>query len=122
MARLSRIAPEIPVSDLREAIQYYEQKLGFQVVGQMRAGDYAIVERDDVAIHLFANDAGRHSPVSIHVFTHGLDELEAELLERGVELSQKIMRKPWGSRDFRVKDQSGNELKFTDTVPNGDDA
>jgi uncharacterized glyoxalase superfamily protein PhnB len=121
MARLFRIAPEIPVSDLRQAIQYYEQKLGFKVVAQMPAGDYAVVERDDVAIHLFTDDAGHHSPVGIHVFTHRLDDLHAELLERGAELSQKIMRKPWGSRDFRVKDQSGNELKFTEPVPNGDD-
>ena len=58
MAHLSRIAPEIPVSDLREAIQYYEQKLGFKVVAQMPAGDYAVVERDDVAIHLFADEPG----------------------------------------------------------------
>jgi hypothetical protein len=28
MAKLSRIAPEIPVSDLRASIDYYEQKLG----------------------------------------------------------------------------------------------
>jgi hypothetical protein len=26
------------------------------------------------------------------------------------------MRKPWGSRDFRVNDHSGNEIKFTEPL------
>ena len=51
MPTLSRIAPELPVSDLRGSLEYYEKKLGFEIAMQMPAGDYAIVERDGVAIH-----------------------------------------------------------------------
>lgn len=53
MARLSRIAPELPAANLHATIAFYEHKLGFRVAMQMPAGDYAIVERDGVAIHLF---------------------------------------------------------------------
>lgn len=120
MAKLSRIAPEIPVSNLRESIEYYEQQLGFRVVMEMPAGDYAIVERDEIAIHLCQDEARRHSPVGMHIFTHELDELYAELKQRGARLSQEIMRQPWGNRDFRVNDLSENEIKFTE--PQGDDA
>ena len=62
MASLTRVAPELPVDDMAEALQHYEKKLGFQVVMTMPDGDYAIVERDGAAFHLFANDSGRHSP------------------------------------------------------------
>jgi uncharacterized glyoxalase superfamily protein PhnB len=117
MATLSRIAPELPVSDLRGSIEYYEQKLGFQVALEMPAGDYAIVERDGIAIHLFRDDSGSHSPVGVHIFTHQLDELHAELQQRGARLTQQIVRKPWGNRDFRVNDDSGNEIKFTEPLP-----
>jgi uncharacterized glyoxalase superfamily protein PhnB len=120
MAKLSRIAPEIPVSNLQGSIEYYEQKLGFRVVMQMPAGDYAIVERDGIAIHLFQDNTRSHSPVGIHIFTHQLDELHAELQQRGARLSQEIMCKPWGNRDFRVNDYSGNEIKFTE--PQSSDA
>ena len=58
MATLCRIAPEIPVSNLQESIEYYERQLGFRVVMEMPAGEYAIVERDEIAIHLF-RDAAR---------------------------------------------------------------
>ena len=117
MAKLSRIAPEIPVSNLRESIEYYEQELGFRVVMEMPAGDYAIVERDEIAIHLFQDKARRHSPVGMHVFAHQLDELHAEIKQRGAHLSQEIMRQPWGNRDFRVKDLSRNQMKFTEPLP-----
>jgi len=116
MATLCRIAPELPVSDLQKSIEYYEQQLGFRLVMKMPAGDYAIVERDEIAIHLFRDSAQSHSPVGIHIFTGQLDELRAELRRRGARLSQEIVRKPWGTRDFRVKDHSGNEIKFTEPL------
>ena len=116
MPKLSRIAPELPVSNLREAVEYYEQKLGFRAAMEMPTGDYAIVERDGVAIHLFQDAAGSHSPAGMHIFTSGLDELHAELLQRGARLTQGIERKPWGNRDFRVNDPSGNQIKFTEPL------
>jgi uncharacterized glyoxalase superfamily protein PhnB len=116
MATLCRIAPEIPVSNLQESIEYYEQKLGFRAVMEMPSGDYAILERDEIAIHLFRDATGRHSPVGIHIFTHQLDDLHTELRQRGARLSQEIKRKPWGNRDFRVNDHSGNEIKFTEPL------
>jgi uncharacterized glyoxalase superfamily protein PhnB len=114
IAKLSRIAPEIPASNLKESIEYYERKLGFRLAVEMPHGDYAIVERSGVAIHLFQDEAQTHSPVGLHIFTPDLDALHTELLERGARLSQGISRQPWGNRDFRVNDTFGNELKFTE--------
>ena len=116
MTRLARVAPELPVSDLSSALEYYEQKLGFRVAMRMPSDDYAIVERDDVAIHLFHASPGTYSPVAIHIFTQDLPSLHAELERRGARVSQQIAQKPWGNRDFRVKDDSGNELKFTEPL------
>lgn len=114
MPKLLRIAPELPTSNLSAAIEHYQQKLGFQVAMQMPDGDYAIVERDDIAIHLFHDDKQSHSPVGIHVFTPGLEALYAEFQKSGALLSQGIERKPWGIRDFRLNDEFGNEIKFTE--------
>jgi uncharacterized glyoxalase superfamily protein PhnB len=116
MVKLSRIAPELPVANLSKSIEFYEQKLGFQLAAQMPAGDYAIVERDDVAIHLFKQAGDHRAPVGIHIFTEDLDTLHAELQDRGARFTQGIERKPWGNRDFRVKDDSGNEIKFTEPL------
>jgi uncharacterized glyoxalase superfamily protein PhnB len=113
MAALLRIAPEVPVSGVRRSAGYYEDKLGFKTVMIMPAGDYAVVERDEVAIHLF--EAGNEvSSVAMHIFTRGLDDLHAELRRRGAVITQDIVTQPWGNRDFRVKDEFGNEFKFSE--------
>ena len=117
MPILHRVAPELPAFDLPRSIDYYEGKLGFRTVMAMPEGDYAIVERDGVAIHLFKAGQGTGSG-SIHVFTEGLDELYLEFERAGARIKQGIVRKPWGNRDFRVLDDFGNEIKFTE--PNQD--
>jgi len=114
MTRLLRAAPEMPVVDIDAALDHYQTRLGFSVAMRMPAGDYAIVERDGVAIHLFEDPSSRHTPVSVHVFAHGLDALFTELQGRGAGITQAIARQAWGNRDFRISDPSGNEIKFTE--------
>ena len=116
MPKLASVAPEIPVTDLHESLTYYRTKLGFKVEMEMPEGDYAIVERDNVALHLFQDRAKSHSPASVHIFTYGLEELYTELQGRGAQVSQRIVRQPWGNRDFRITDPSGNEIKFTEPL------
>jgi uncharacterized glyoxalase superfamily protein PhnB len=115
MARLARIAPELPAANLHAALLFYE-KLGFSLASQTTQRDYAIVERDGVALHLFEDKLHRSAPMGIHVFTPDLAELYEEFADRGLHFTQKIERKPWGNRDFRLKDDFGNELKFTEPV------
>jgi predicted enzyme related to lactoylglutathione lyase len=119
MVKLLRIAPELPVSNLKESIKYYEKELGFQLATEMPGSNYAIVERDDIAIHLFQDDRQSPTPVAIHIFTEDLETLHSELTNRGAHISQGILSKPWGNRDFRVNDDSGNEIKFTEPLSAG---
>jgi uncharacterized glyoxalase superfamily protein PhnB len=116
MANLTRVAPELPVTDMAQALQHYQSQLGFEVVMTLPAGDYAIVERDGVALHLYEDVSGKSAPGSIHIFANGLDDLEAELQNRGARVTQTIVRQPWGNRDFRVVDPSGNAIKFTEPL------
>ena len=116
MTRLLRVAPELPAVNLKSALAFYEHKLGFRVAIEIPGGDYAIVERDGIALHLFQDAGRKHTPVGIHLFTAELEGLRDDLLQRGARLSQDIVRKPWGNRDFRVRDDFGNELKFTEPV------
>ena len=116
MRQLLRVAPELPVSDLAQALDHYERQLGFATVMTMPAGDYAIVERDDVALHLYQDQEAASRPQSLHIFVMRLDERESELRKRGARITQAITRQPWGNRDFRVLDLSGNAIKFTEPL------
>ena len=84
MHHLTRVAPELPVANLAQALDHYERHLGFATVMTMPSGDYAIVERDGVALHLYEDTDGRSRPHAIHIFATGLDELEAEAVLNGI--------------------------------------
>jgi uncharacterized glyoxalase superfamily protein PhnB len=116
MPTLTRVAPEIPVADLESSLSYYQSKLGFEVAMKTPQGKYAVVERDHVALHLFQAETKSPSPVSIHIFTTGLDDLYTELEGRGAHVMQRVVHQPWGNRDFRVTDPTGNEIKFTEPL------
>jgi uncharacterized glyoxalase superfamily protein PhnB len=116
MISLVRVAPELPVPDLAVALEYYTGRLGFEVASVLPSHDYAIVERDGVALHLFTAAPEKHTAVSIHVFVNGLAELFADVESRGALVTQEIERKPWGNREFRVVDPAGNIIKFTGTA------
>ncbi|HEX5182446.1 MAG TPA: VOC family protein [Allosphingosinicella sp.] len=105
------MAPEIPVASVDEAALWYAETLGFRTTMKMPGGDYAIVERDGAALHLFRGEA---AAVSLHIFVGGIEALAEELEARGAPIAQPLTRKPWGARDFRLFDPSGNELKFTE--------
>ena len=111
--RLTRAAPEVPVADMETALAYYADRLGFRTTSRMPDGEYAVIERGDVALHLFS-DGGTPAAISLHIFVDGLDPLAQELGARGALIAQPIERKPWGTRDFRVLDPFGNEIKFTE--------
>lgn len=111
-----RVAPELPAADLDSALKHYDEKLGFQTTMKMPSGEYAIVERDGAAIHLFEDKNHSHSPVGVHIFTADIEALYVEFQRRNANLTQAIVRKPWGNRDFRLRDEFGNELKFTEPV------
>lgn len=116
MAKLERIAPELPAANMDTALAYYEKKLGFEVALRLPGNEYAIVERDHVAIHLFVDGSSKAAPVGVHIFTSDLDQLFRDLRTSGATISQAIERKPWGNREFRVHDEFGNELKFTEPI------
>lgn len=114
MPTLTRLAPELPARDLNASLAYYEDRLGFEIKTVLAEQGYAIVERDGMAIHLFASE--RDSAAGLHLFTEELEPLHDELSGRGARIAQAVERKPWGNRDFRVIDPAGNELKFTEPL------
>jgi len=114
MATLTSVAPEIPVRNLTADLEYYTSRLGFEVSVVMPDRDYAIVERDAVALHLFIPKGPSPSRASIQVFAQDLEALFDELEARGAIVTQGIAPKPWGNREFRVADGAGNTIKFTE--------
>ena len=115
--------PVLEVADLAEAVHYYTEVLGFGL--DFQAGEppvYACVSRGGLSAGAPASIRftnwyrDKDQPagggwLSFYVDS-GLDELHAELTGRGAEVSWEIGDRPWGMREFEIRDLNGHYLRF----------
>lgn len=121
--------PSLPVSDIERGVTFYRDTLGFTV--GYRDDEFAIVNRDDVEIHLWAaTDEDWHtedesSPVvsgaesfiagtaSCRVGVEAVDELHAWLHPHGIIHPNAPLRDTeYGTREFTVLDPDHNAIAF----------
>jgi uncharacterized glyoxalase superfamily protein PhnB len=110
--------PEIPVSDIVVAAQYYSDALGFRV--DWLDADIALagISRDHCRLFLAGarrrEERGNNNPVSIWLNLKGKDEVDA--LHRAWRSTNAILlsdpeSKPWGLREFTAADPDGNRFR-----------
>jgi catechol 2,3-dioxygenase-like lactoylglutathione lyase family enzyme len=129
---LSRTIPALPVRDAAAAVDFYRDRLGFEVLHH--DGDFAVMARDEAVLHLW--EAGDESwrerdslerPVrsgaesfiagtaSCRVVVDGVDELYEEL--RGSDVLHPVSKESvsdtdFGTREFATLDLDGNLVTF----------
>lgn len=109
--------PTFPVSDVMEAAAFYTSKLGFSLGftwGQ--PPELVGLNLGKVSIHL---GKGKPNPAGHQVYfvVSDADELYDFQKSQGVEIINEPEDRPWGLRDFRVRDQDGNVLAFGHYIP-----
>ncbi|HEY8590767.1 MAG TPA: hypothetical protein VIL55_14570 [Naasia sp.] len=120
-----RTYPMLPCADLDDALGFYGA-LGFTVTYQQRRPNpHAVVELDDISIHLFGMDgfdpADSYGSVIITVsdpgerhaaFKAGLRELFGKVPVKGIPRLLPPRRKAGTATGFTVVDVGGNWLRF----------
>ncbi len=132
MVSLSQTIPAMPVRDAADAVAFYRERLGFDVVHH--DGGFAVLRRDEAVVHLWeASDEGwrqRFDPerpicsgaesfiagtASCRILVAGVDELFDELRRHDV-LHPVSKAGPndtdFGTREFATTDQDGNLVAF----------
>lgn len=124
--RITGIAPQFLVDDLDRALEYYRERLGFEI-DFVYNWFYASVSRDGFAIHLkhapkLAADRvhrkqNEHLDAYIAVAgitgSSGIEALFSELQERGADIIKPLEQRPWACLDFYVEDPDGYILCFS---------
>lgn len=118
MSVFKSVHPVIPVRNVKSAIDYYTNKLGFKLRFS-DAGDnpgYAGVGRDDVEIHLQWHDESSFELVEkllLRLFVSDVDSLFAEYSDKDVFHEGTALRNTaWGTREFAFYDPDKNGLIF----------
>jgi catechol 2,3-dioxygenase-like lactoylglutathione lyase family enzyme len=113
MERMTMAVPIVPARDAVTSAKWYRDKLGFDVVHT--EPEYAIVERDDVGVHLWGPSGipPEKSDTMFRIRVEGIDELyERCQATEIVHPNAPLEEKPWGAREFAVVDGDGNLLTF----------
>jgi len=132
MSRLSQTIPALPVRDAAEAVDFYRDRLGFDVLHH--DGGFAVLGRDEAVLHLWeASDeswqkgvdldqpvrSGAESFIagtaSCRIVVDGIDELYEELSAQDVlhrVSKQGVDDTDFGTREFATVDRDGNLVTF----------
>lgn len=111
LAAMGRPVPELPVMDVERAQEHYRDALGFAIGWLYPGGEIGAVSRSDVAI-FFRKRMPPFEPAVHWLFAEDIDALHLELKSFGANIVEPLKTKPWGLRQFTVKDVDGNLFYF----------
>ena len=107
--------PEIPVTDMDQALDYYERKLGFSIDWGGVDGGIAGISKGECRMFLTDRDFraghGNDAPVIVWLNLESKEEVD-ELYEiwktAGARIVSAPESKPWKLHEFTVADLDGN--------------
>ena len=96
-------APVLLVPDVSATADFYRRILGFKVDPGTGTPEYTVVWRDNAALHLAR---GEQAPSSVRLFfwVRDVNLLHQQVVERGVAIDVPIGTRPYGVRDFSIRD------------------
>jgi uncharacterized glyoxalase superfamily protein PhnB len=112
MSSIGQPVPELPVADVERAQHYYRDALGFEIGWLYPGEEIGAVSRGDVA-KFFRRREPPFEPAVHWVCAEDIDASYQELKSLGCEHRGSSGRKPWGLRQFTVKDLDGNLFYFS---------
>jgi uncharacterized glyoxalase superfamily protein PhnB len=110
--------PVIAISDSVRSEDYYCRVLGFNKMFAYRPDPaksdpcYLGVSRDGVCLHLHSFKPERAGMTDAFLWVAEVDELHAELTDRGAVVHMAPTDQTWGTREVGIRDPDGNVLVF----------
>ncbi len=111
----SHLVPFLPTASIAKTISFYRDRLDFDDLWIWDDPPSVIRLGRGPVKFLFSLDPDH--PVlkkgfDIMIFMKGLDTLYNEYSDRGLDFSSRLEEKPWGLREFAIRDNNGYLLRF----------
>ncbi|MDR0182288.1 VOC family protein [Lysobacter arvi] len=106
---------EVVGPDIEASLAFYTA-LGFELA--RRSGNFAIVHRDGLRLFLAEDVHATTQPrwTNLRVMTNDIDALHEQARARGVAILHAPQDRPFGLREFVVRDPNGLDLRFCQPV------
>jgi predicted enzyme related to lactoylglutathione lyase len=112
MTSVGRPVPELPVADVERAQQHYKDVLGFEIGWLYTDAVIGSVSRGDIGPIFFRKKEQPFEPAVHWIYAADIDASYQELKSSGANIVEPLEKKPWGLRQFTVKDLDGNLFYF----------
>ena len=126
------LSPILACSDVAAAIDYYTQKLGFELAWQMPPNDrgeteFACVKLGDAEIllgvtegYVNAEDINKRG-IGVQIYINlpdelNIDEVYAKAKASGASITKEIETRDWGERAFNTSDRDGYHLMIAQQI------
>ena len=112
---LVALIPTLAVSSLKQAVEFYASKLGFEM--KLQSGNYVAVERDNVQIgFVFDKNATKGYKPSFYIQMVRIDDYYKQVKASGVKLATELKTSSSNMREFSLADPDGYTLIFGEYV------
>lgn len=120
MSTWLHLMPHLPVSDMERSIAYYQEALGLNLAWRTVDGSLAALATGEIEVVLLVPWTGEGAPPaqSSYVYVEDPDALCAELQDAGADVVEPVASRPYGMRDFVVRDPDGHRF----TLGRGEEA
>ncbi|HZX78591.1 MAG TPA: VOC family protein [Lysobacter sp.] len=107
---------EVVGPDIEASLVFY-RALGFEVA--RRTGGFAVLHRQGQRLFVAEDANAPTAPrwISLRLMTSDVDALHDELRDRGVTIVHPLGDRPYGLREFVVRDPNGLDIRFSQPSP-----
>lgn len=120
-AKIIGSAPQLVVLNVVETAEYYRDIFGFVIIGYaLNPPVYAMVQRDDFQIHfakgekIVTNEELRKETTDLILWVPEIDAFYKELKASNADIVMEITQRPYGSREFIIRDCNGYKILIGD--------
>ena len=122
-AKLIGTAPQLVVTNVVKTAEYYREVLGFNIIGYaLDPPVYAMLERDGFQIHFGKSDSNavssnenlRKGTADFIIWVPEIDRFYEEVKSRNAEITEGIVKRVYGSREFTIRDCDGHKILVSD--------
>ena len=106
------LMPRLPVTDMDRSIAYYEEAFGFRLAWRTVDDSLAALASGEIEMLLLVPWAGDSLPPTqaAYVYVEDPDALCAEYRQAGADIVDPVASRPYGMRDFVVRDPDGHRF------------
>lgn len=117
---LTSVNPKLPMRNKIITMDFYVNKLDFQLFGTADFEGYLMVEKDNIQIHFFEYKGldPNENYGQVYIRCNNIDDFYQTLLDKKTRIHPNgfLETKSWGQKEFSILDPDKNLLTFGESI------